>query len=105
MPDADVTIETTPDYQTMITCENSVFRIVGKDGTEFEKWSSEPDIGESRPGYAFKVTGDVLFTAVWADEETEQAPIAEEPDVQAAAQEAQPVTEEPVEQTPELKLR
>ncbi len=46
MPDADVTIETTPDYQTMITCENSVFRIVGKDGTEF---SPLPSVDKENP--------------------------------------------------------
>ena len=46
MPDADVTIESGPDYQTTITCENSVFRIVGKDGTEF---SPLPPVDRDNP--------------------------------------------------------
>ena len=46
MPDADVTIESGPDYQTTITCENSVFRIVGKDGTEF---SPLPSVDRDNP--------------------------------------------------------
>lgn len=46
MPDADITIESTSDYQTTITCENSVFRIVGKDGTEF---SPLPSIDRENP--------------------------------------------------------
>ncbi len=35
LPDADVTIETDDNYQTVITSENSVFRIGGKDPSEF----------------------------------------------------------------------
>ena len=46
MPDADVTIESGPDYQTTITCENSVFNIVGKDGTEF---SPLPSVDKENP--------------------------------------------------------
>ena len=46
MPDADITIETAPNYQTTITCENSVFNIVGKDGTEF---SPLPSVDRENP--------------------------------------------------------
>ncbi len=46
MPDSDVTIETDPEYRTTITCENSVFHIVGKDGTEF---SPLPSIDRVNP--------------------------------------------------------
>ncbi len=35
MPEDDVTIEVSSDYQTTITCGKSVFHIVGKDTTEF----------------------------------------------------------------------
>ena len=46
MPDADITIETASNYQTTITCENSVFNIVGKDGTEF---SPLPSVDKENP--------------------------------------------------------
>ena len=46
MPDDDVTIETGNDFQTMISCEKSVFRIVGKDTTEF---SPLPSIDRKEP--------------------------------------------------------
>lgn len=35
MPNSEVTITTDADLQTVITCENTVVHIVGKDGTEF----------------------------------------------------------------------
>ena len=35
LPDAEVVIETDDNYQTLITSENSVFHIVGKDPSEF----------------------------------------------------------------------
>ncbi len=35
MPESDVTIEVAGNYQTTISCEKSVFHIVGKDTTEF----------------------------------------------------------------------
>ena len=35
LPDAEVVIETNDNYQTLITSENSVFHIVGKDPSEF----------------------------------------------------------------------
>ena len=35
MPEGDVTVEVGSNFQTTITCENSVFHIVGKDTTEF----------------------------------------------------------------------
>ncbi len=46
MPESDVTIEVGSDYQTTISCENSVFRIVGKDTTEF---SPLPSIDRNEP--------------------------------------------------------
>ena len=46
MPEADITIETGSNYQTTITCENSVFNIVGKDGTEF---SPLPSVDKDNP--------------------------------------------------------
>ena len=46
MPEADITIETGSNYQTTITCENSVFNIVGKDGTEF---SPLPSVDKENP--------------------------------------------------------
>lgn len=46
MPDADITIETASNYQTTITCEKSVFNIVGKDGTEF---SPLPSVDKENP--------------------------------------------------------
>ena len=35
MPESDVTIEVAKDYQTTISCENTVFHITGKDTAEF----------------------------------------------------------------------
>lgn len=35
LPDNDVTIETTQDFDTLIVCEKSSFHIIGQDGTEF----------------------------------------------------------------------
>ena len=46
LPDEDVTIQTDKDYQTTITCGNSVFRITGRDGTEF---SPLPSIDKKDP--------------------------------------------------------
>lgn len=46
MPESDVTIEVGSDYQTTISGENSVFRIVGKDTTEF---SPLPSIDRNEP--------------------------------------------------------
>lgn len=46
MPEDDVTIEVTNDFQTTISCENSVFHIVGKDTTEF---SPLPSIDRDNP--------------------------------------------------------
>lgn len=46
MPENDITIEVGKDYQTTISCEQSVFRIVGKDTTEF---SPLPSIDRKDP--------------------------------------------------------
>ncbi len=46
MPDDDVTIEVGEDFQTTISCEKSVFHIVGKDTTEF---SPLPEIDRAEP--------------------------------------------------------
>lgn len=46
MPEDDVTIEVGNDFQTTISCEKSVFRIVGKDATEF---SPLPEIDRADP--------------------------------------------------------
>ena len=46
MPESDVTIEVGSDYQTVISCEKSVFHIVGKDTAEF---SPLPSIDRKSP--------------------------------------------------------
>ena len=46
MPESDVTIEVGSNYQTTISCEKSVFHIVGKDTTEF---SPLPSIDRKDP--------------------------------------------------------
>ena len=46
MPESSVTIEVGNDYQTTISCENSVFHIVGKDATQF---SPLPEINRQNP--------------------------------------------------------
>jgi len=46
LPDSDVTIESDNQFRTVITCEKSVFHIVGKDGTQF---SPLPSIERESP--------------------------------------------------------
>lgn len=46
MPEDEITIEVGTDFQTTISCENSVFRIAGKDTTEF---SPLPSIDREDP--------------------------------------------------------